>query len=128
MFFLFIEFILFVKKLVRFFIVVVVNCWKLIFLVVYSGSEWLVVNLDKGGYVVSLNCFICKMYVDIIKGMKNFLVVLVFNGLINFCISNVEDYVWGEFYRKGLDFYLKDGKGLNVFERVEVMKFFYNVA
>ena len=94
----------------------------------HSGSEWLVVNSDKGGYVVSLNCSICKTYADIIKGMKNFSAAWAFNGSTNLRISNAEDHARGKPHRKALDLHLKDGKGLNTFERAEAMKTKFETA
>ena len=94
----------------------------------HSGSEWLVVNLDKGGYVVSLNCSTCKTYADIITGMKNFSAAWAFNGSTNLRISNAEDHARGEPHRKALDLHLKDGKELNAYERAEVMKSSHDVG
>ena len=94
----------------------------------HSGSEWLVVNLDKGGYVVSLNCSPCKTYADIITGMKNFSAAWAFNGSTNLRISNAEDHARGEPHRKALDLHLKDGKELNAYERAEVMKSSHDVG
>lgn len=60
---------------------------------------------------MSLNCFVCKVFVDKINGMKNFFIIWVFIGFINFRLSNVEDYVRGELYKRALDLYLKEIKG-----------------
>ena len=110
------------KKPARSLTVAAANRWKSTSLAAHSGSEWLVVNSDKGGYVVSLNCSICKTYADIIKGMKNFSAAWAFNGSTNLRISNAEDHARGKPHRKALDLHLKDGKGQNTFERAEAMK------
>ena len=97
------------KKPARSLTVAAANRWKSTSLAAHSGSEWLVVNSDKGGYVVSLNCSICKTYADIIKGMKNFSAAWAFNGSTNLRISNAEDHARGKPHRKALDLHLKDG-------------------
>lgn len=60
--------------------------------------------------------------------MKNFSAALAFNGTTNLCISNAEDHARGEPHRKALDLHLKDGKGLNAFERAEAMKSSHDAA
>ena len=54
--------------------------------------------------------------------MKNFSAAWAFNGSTNLRISNAEDHARGKPHRKALDLHLKDGKGLNTFERAEAMK------
>ena len=54
------------------------------------------INADKGDNVVSLNCSVCKIHADKLKGMKNFSIAWAFTGSTNLCISNAEDYARGE--------------------------------
>lgn len=95
----------------RILLVVIVNRWKIVVFVFYLGNEWFIINVDAVGNVTSLNCFVCKYFVDKVKGMKNFSSVWVFTGSINFRLSNVEDYVRGDFYKRAMDFYLVEDKG-----------------
>ena len=53
-------------------LVTAANRWKTTALATHSGNEWLAVNADKAGCVVSLTCSVCKTYAEKLKKMKNF--------------------------------------------------------
>ena len=47
------------------------NRWVTTNLAAHMAQEWLVINEDKTGYVVSLNCAVCKTYADKLRGLKS---------------------------------------------------------
>ena len=98
------------------------NRWKTTSLAVYLANEWLVINADKGDYVVSLNCSVCKTHVDKIKAMKNFSPAWAFTGTTNLRLSNAEDHARGEPHKRALDLHLTADKGQTAVERAEAMK------
>ena len=79
------------------------NRWKTTSLAEHLGSEWLVINADKGDHVVSLNCSVCKTHADKLKGMKNFLTAWAFTGSTNLHASNAKDHARGEPHKRALD-------------------------
>lgn len=98
------------------------NRWKTTSLADHLGSEWLVINADKGDHVISLNCSVCKAHADKLKGMKNFSTAWAFTGSTNLRLSNAEDHARGEPHKRALDLHLKGSKGQSAFERAESMK------
>ena len=98
------------------------NRWKTTSLAEHLGSEWLIINADKGDHVVSLNCSVCKTHADKLKGMKNFSTAWAFTGSTNLRVSNAEDHERGEPHKRALDLHLKGNKGQSAFERAEAMK------
>lgn len=98
------------------------NRWKTTALATHSGNEWLVVNADKAGYVVSLNCSVCKTYAEKLKGMKNFSTAWAFSGSANLRLSNAEDHARGDPHKRAMDLHLAEEKGQCVAERAEAMK------
>ena len=98
------------------------NRWKTTSLAEHLGSEWLVINADKGYHVVSLNCSVCKTHADKLKGMKNFLTTWAFTGSTNLRVSNAENHARGEPLKRASGLHLKGNKGQSGFERAEAMK------
>ena len=98
------------------------NRWKTTSLAEHLGSEWLVINADKGDHIVSLNCSVCKTHADKLKGMKNFLTAWAFTGSTNLRVSNAKDHARGEPHKRALDLHFKGNKGQSAFERAEAMK------
>lgn len=97
------------------------NSWVTTNLAAPMAQEWLVINEDKTGYVVSLNCAVCKTYADKLRGLKNFSMAWAFSGTTNLPLSNAEDHARGEPHKRALDLHLKEEKGRSAAERAKVM-------
>ena len=98
------------------------NRWVTTNLAAHLASEWLVINADKAGHVVSLNCSVCKIHADKLRGMKNFSNAWAFSGSTNLRLSNAEDHARGEPHKRALDLHLKGEKGQSAMERAESMR------
>ena len=78
--------------------------WKQTSLAKYDGQKWLVINADKSGCVVSLQCSVCEKYSNKIRGI--FSPVWACEGTTNLRLSNAEDHAQGEPHKRAL-FYMR---------------------
>lgn len=97
------------------------NHWVATNLAAHMAQEWLVINEDNAGHVVSLNCTVCKTYADKLRRMKNFSAAWAFSGSTNLRLSNAEDHARGEPHERALDLHLKEEKSQSATERAKAM-------
>ena len=64
--------------------------WKLTSLAKFDADEWLLVNSDKKGIVISLSWKVCKSYFKFVKTMRNFSNDWATEGSTNLQLSNAE--------------------------------------
>ena len=66
--------------------------WKNGTLLNYSAEEWLEINADKKGNVITLSCKVCKTYASNIESIKNSSRAWASDGSTNLRLSNAEGH------------------------------------
>ena len=83
--------------------------WKLTTsLATFDADEWLLVNSDKKGKVISLSCKVCKSYFKFVETMKHFSKDWVIEGSTNLQLSNAERQAKGDPHNHAITLYWKD--------------------
>ena len=95
--------------------------WKNGTLLNYSAEEWLEINADKKGNVITSSCKVCKMYASNIESIKNFSRAWAGDGSTNLPLNNAEGHAKGEPHKKALELHWKH-IGIKNEERAEIIR------
>ena len=81
--------------------------WKTSHLVLYDPEQWLFINADKKGKVLSLQCKICNKYANQIESIKNSASDWALYGSTNLQVSNAKRHATGDPHKEAMRLHYK---------------------